>query len=485
MLAGLAISSLSNQSQRFDFRFSQGAFREDELFDSATSVPSRYLLEIGRRMLHALPKADYFAIGNPLLPIGSAQLDDWLVGALRAPAIVTDKSGFPVVYVLPRRLFEEREQLLLLFSCIDSALDRRLLVHLTGVDPALRDIDFDNLDRFAPDSANGWLNPDRQLRVLKLQAEKALRIMDRRADWRDVPFSLCHPDHASDVLFGTLASKQAAPSLYEKQVISAAFKDVVDVCSPSILSTELHSAAKAQSGSISTYRAFANALENLGDGFAKDNYVIYGRSLRRTQANPFHFVDHAKFTLGDPMHVIDRTLYGQSPAPIRLCALPAKPFRILFQLNGDLPLMSYPLESTKSLFNVLRGLGCELSVLDRPDLESAGAHSVFGGNMASLKAQVERHHLFVGVDSTPLHFAKLVMGRPAVALFGCTKACHRDAARTRDYRALVGHLPCNDCQAKSICPMFGGEVCANHAKPQTVASELLEMAFEYYGFSAT
>ncbi len=484
MLAGLAISSKTDRPQQFDFRFSQGAFRDDEIFDSATSTPSRYLLEIGRRLGKAVPQADRVAIGNPLLPLGPAQLDRWLVGVFEVPAIITDRSGFPIVYVLSRRLFEEKERLLLLLSCVDGALDARLLSHLTGVDVVPKVVDLANLDAFPAMSANGWLNPDRRLRALKRQAEKALHIMETQPDWRDLPFAAFHPYHAGDTLFFAMASKQAQPRLFDKQVVCSAFKDVVDVCSPAIEPVELTLPPMARDGSISKYRYFVDALARLGDEFTGRNYVIFSRLLRMHHYTPFHLIDHAKFTLGDPMDAVERTVYGQPSQPVSLCDLPSRPLKILFHLNGGWPLKTYPLEQTRVLFHVLQGLGCEITVIDRPDLQGDGVRSVTGGSTAALKILVESHHLFVGADSYPLHFAKLVMGRPTVALFGSTKSCNHDAPRRRDYRALVGHLPCNTCFSKQGCPIFGGDACLDYVKPQVVASELVEMAFEYYGFSA-
>jgi len=486
MLAGLAIFSSPDRQQRFDFRFSQGAFRDDEIFDSATSTPSRYLLEIGRRLSRATFGANWFAIGNPLLPLGSALLEKWLVGVFDEPVVVTDKSNFPIVYLLPRRLFEERENLLLALSCVDGLLDARVLSVLSGAEVICRTIDLDRLDAFPPMSANGWANPHRQLRVLRVQAEKALHLMQVRSDWSALPLAIFQPHHhASDALFAALASKQVPSPLYGKQVIHTAFKEIVEACLPALLPIELAPISSGADGSLDPHQFFVGALERLGEMVTGENYVIFAHYLRAYQATPFHLVDHAKFTLGDSMESIQKTLYGQPSIPVSLCGLPAKPLKILFHLNGSGALKTYPLEKTRILFDVLKGLGCELTVLDRPDLEAAGARSVAAGTLSALKAAIDIHHLFVGVDAYPLHFAKLVMGRPAIALFGNSKPCNRDAPRRRDYRALVSYLPCDSaCLTKQVCPIFGSVDCQNFVRPQTAASELVEMAHEYYGFYA-
>ena len=131
MLAGLAISS-SGRVERFSFVFGSGAFRENEIFDLANCPPSRYLVEIGRRLIMAMPDAEILAIGNPLLPLGIEQVGSWLelaaLGSMSGPAIVSDVRDFPLLYVVPRFLFDRFERFLLLLSTVDAFVDERLLV---------------------------------------------------------------------------------------------------------------------------------------------------------------------------------------------------------------------------------------------------------------------------------------------------------------------------------------------------------------------
>ncbi len=482
MLAGLAVSSVCGRTTRYDFCFSRGAFRDNEIFESATSTPSRYLLEVGRRLCKAEPSADRLVIGNPLLPLTADRLAEWMGNGCAEPLVATNEAGFPIFYVLPRQVFAEAERLLLLLSTVDGALDARLLEFIAGTRIEHRAVHLGRLDAFPAMSANGWMNPDNRLRSLKKQGEVGLSIMEARADWRELPFVAFHPYHAGDALFFALASTQAAPLLFDKHLVCSAFKDVVVRCSPRTEPVDLPMAPMARDGSVSKYRYFVNALEGLGSDFTGSNYLIFSRLLRMHHFTPFHLIDHAKFTLGDPMERIDKTIYGQPAHPVSRCPLPTSPLRVLFHLNGGWPLKTYPEQETRVLFQVLKGLGWDITVIDRPDLEPAGARSVPAGTAAGLTALIETHHLFVGVDSLPLHFAHLIMGRPTVALFGSTKPCNHDAPRADGYRALVNHLPCNSCLAKDGCPMLGGAECINYAKPRVVASELVELAFTHYGF---
>jgi hypothetical protein len=482
MLAGLTFGS-GPQPERHDFRFSHGAFRDDEIFESATATPGRYLLELGRRLIARQPAAAFVAIANPLLPLTASQLAAWLHDRTAEPLILADSSGMPVLYVLPRRLFEEDCRLLLCLSTLEADLDARLLGFATGLDFAVVRTGLSGLDAFPASSGNGWLNPDRRLRALSRQAREALALIEAAPDWRKKPFALFHPYHAGDALFVALASKHAAPLLYDEQIVCSAFMDVVEAVAPKITPVELSMAPMARDGSVSKYRYFSQALDHLGEDFRRGHFTVFGRLLRMHHFTPFHLHDHAKFTLGDPMDREERTLYWQTQEPPRLGKAGGETMRILFHLNGGWALKTYPERETRALFQTLKALGCEITVIDRPDLESAGARSVVAGSAASLAVEIEAHDLFVGVDSFPLHFATLVHRRPTVALFGSTRPCNHDAPASPAYEALVGYLPCNTCLSKSGCPITGQEECVNYLPAPRVASAILGMAERLYGFT--
>jgi ADP-heptose:LPS heptosyltransferase len=209
---------------------------------------------------------------------------------------------------------------------------------------------------------------------------------------------------------------------------------------------------------------------------------VFGRLLRMHHFTAFHLHDHAKFTLGDPMARQESTLYWQKPAPLRLAA--PGPVRILFHLNGGWPLKTYPEKETRALFQALRAFGFELTVIGRPDLEPFGARSVIADSAVSLAAEIEAHHLFVGVDSFPVHFASLVHKRPTIALFGSTRPLNHDAPTSPGYEAMVGYLPCNTCLAKTGCPITGQSECVNYPPAAAVAAKVAAMAAQLYGLAA-
>ncbi len=481
MLAGLSFAPGKFRPDAHDFRFSHGAFRDDEIFESATATPGRYLLEIGRRLAARAPDADFIAIANPLLPLNAGQMAAWLQDRAPEPLILSDSAGMPILYVLPRPLFEEECRLLLCLSTLQADLDARLLSHAAGVEVAVIRTGLTNLDAFPASSGNGWLNPDRRLRALSRQAADALALIEADPDWRRKPFALFHPYHAGDALFVALASKTAAPLLYEKQIVCSAFRDVVEAAGPRIAPVELTLEPMARDGSVSKYRYFVTAMDHLGEEFRRSHFTVFGRLLRMHHFTPFHLHDHAKFTLGDAMDGQERTLYWQTPTPPRLAA--PGPLKILFHLNGGWALKTYPERETRALFQALKAFGFDLTVIDRPDLESAGARSVTANSAKSLAAEIEAHHLFVGVDSFPLHFAALVHKRPTVALFGSTRPINHDAPTSPFYEAMVGYLPCNSCLSKSGCPITGQDLCVNYPPAAKVAAKVAAMAAQIYGLT--
>ncbi len=484
MLAGLAYSSRSAFPRHYDFRFSQGAFREDEIFDSALSVPGRYIAEVARRMLKAAPDADRLAIGNPLLPLRAGQLATWLEGTAPGPLIATDQSGFPIVYVLPRRAFDEFERFLLLLSVQDAKADCRLFGSILGTDIAQQVLDLPALGGLPPQGSNGWLNGDGRLRALGLQCANAAGIIKMNRDWQRVPFAVYYPMHAGDVLFMAVASRLAQRSFFSKQVVCSSYMDIPEACGSRLEPMRLRLPWISRDGSVSEFTYFGRALERLGDEAVTSNFFVFSRILRLYYRTPFHLVDHARFALGDPLESYEGTIHAIGAEPEHRCRQPVKPLRVLFHLNGGWALKTYPLPYIRTIIGALRHARVDVTVIDRPDLEEAGARSVVSEDSATLRRLVEDHHLFVGVDSFPHHFARLVMGWPTIGLFGNTKPCNSDARYGDTYRTSDLNLSCNRCGAYDVCPSLGRRDCVNYGPAETVVADIFEMAGRLYGYSA-
>lgn len=483
MLAGLAISSLSDRPQRFDFRFSQGAFRDDEIFDSATCPPSRYLIELGRRLLRACPGADIFVIGNPLLPIRAERLAEWYDGGRRT-VVATAVDKFPLFYVLPRRLLAELENFLLPLSMVDGPTDAKLLSCIIGNDVSCQSTNFPAIGSFPGITSTTWLNDDNKHGALKLQCEKAIEIMERRRDWKRVPFANFHPNHAGDILFFSIASHDVERPLYTSHIICSSYMDIWKACHSRLEPIRLRLPWLSRDYTVGEARYFAHALDRLGDEVVQNNYVIFTRFLRHYTKTPFHFIDHARFSLGDPMETPERTMHVRPPMVEGQCTLPASPLRVLVHLvGGGWALKAYPRSRASQLCRLLVALGCQVSVLDGPDLEAEGGRPIVADDTESLQTAIRAHHIVVGVDSYPQHFARNVMGWPTILLCGNTKSDNPGLRWGPRYRVLLADLPCNPCGSRGGCPLFGGMECLNYPSPQQVAATIFEMARTVYGAS--
>ena|SRR5579859_107772 len=481
MLAGLAFDKRTGHSLPGEFRFSQGALREDEIFDSALAVPGRYMIEVARRLLARAPQSDFLVIANPLLPLRTELLQKWVPTTPDVPWIGTDDDGFPLFYCVPRRLADEFERFLLLLSTQDGALDADLIGAVLGTAVACRRFPIGRMGTPPARGPNGWLNGDRRLDALKLQAARALQIIGKRPDWKKIPFAIYYPMHAGDVLFVAMASNMVEDTPFTRQVVCSAYQDIPGACGSRLETVKLKLPWISRDGSVSEATYFVHALDRLGAA-ADENFIVFSRILRLYFHTPFHLVDHARFALGQSFTEFGQTLHGRPNDAQARCAHPASPLKVLFHLNGGWGLKTYPKASIETVIRSLRGMGIESSVLGRPDLAEAGASSFDSEDSATLRGLVEDHHLFVGVDSFPHHFARLRLGWPAIGLFGNTKPTNSDAAYGADYQTSEQTLSCNRCGAYDQCPVFGGTECLNYAPPDKVVGDILAMAERIYGY---
>jgi len=481
MLAGLAFDRRAGHGLPADFRFSQGSLREDEIFDSALAVPGRYMIELARRLLARAPQADFLVIGNPLLPLRAELLQKWVPSTPSAPWIGTDDDGFPLFYCVPRRLADAFERFLLLLSAQDGALDAELIGAVLGEEVACRHFPIGRMGTPPGRGPNGWLNGDRRLDALKLQATRALQIIQKRPDWKDVPFAIYYPMHAGDVLFVALASTMVDQTPFSRQVVCSAYQDIPGACGSRLETIKLKLPWISRDGSVSEATYFVHALDRLGPA-ADETFIVFSRILRLYYLTPFHLVDHARFALGQSFTDFSQTLHGRPNGSEARCAEPAKPLKVLFHLNGGWGLKTYPKASIETVIRSLGAMGIESSVLGRPDLAEAGATSFDSEDSATLRGLVEDHHLFVGVDSFPHHFARLRLGWPTIGLFGNTKPTNSDASYGAGYQTSEQNLSCNRCGAYESCPVFGGSECLNYAPPQKVVGDILAMAERIYGY---
>lgn len=483
MLAGIAIDPAGRQFH-LSLTFTAGAFRPGEVFDSANCPPARYLIEMGRRLLEACPTAVRLVIGNPLLPMTAAQLAGWMpANAGPAPVILSDRASFPLLYSLPRRLFEEGERFLMLLSTCDGVVDRRLLSRFSGAEAERVPVPSFEVGDYPISTVTGWFMGRGRQEMLRILALQALETIEARPDWRSLPFAAYLPYHAGSLLLLNMAARQVSGGLFDKVVACASYRDIVEASSGGLEPIWLRLPWLPRDNSVGELDYLIHAMKRLGPEIRQSHFFGFLRYSRLYDHTPFHLIDQMKFAVGHSMRREQDTVHGSAPLAQARATLPPQPLRLLFHLAGGWKLKSYRVDHAAALFRVLRALGCEISVIDQPALEQYGARSLASDSTALLTEAVRNHHIFIGVDSFPHHFVRHVLGWPTIGLFANTKPCNSDARQAEDYRAVVGTLPCNPCGANGLCPVLGAEDCANFAAPEQVVSAILSMARTLYGFT--
>jgi hypothetical protein len=484
MLTALAHTSSTVHFEGFDFAFSKGALTANEIFDSSTSPPGRYVVELGRRLLKAAPSADVLIIANPLLPLKAAQVAGWLQGRIHCPAILSDVREFPLLYILPRWICEEMEPFLQLLSTVDARIDARLLQGLLGCEVERTQLPQIDIGRYPLSTSTGWFQGTERQKVLKVLAANAVKIVETNRGWRTLPFAVYHPYHAGSIVFFAMASRDVTTPLFQRHILCSPYKDIVAATESRLDPIWLKLTWLPRDNSIGEPQYFSHALDRLGAEVTDNTFIVFMRYSRISGHSPFHMIDHDRFSLGESLETVESTRQVQAPLVSAKCRLPTEPFRVLFHITGGLPIKTYPSDYAKAVFRSLAALGIEVTVIGRPDLEGFGARSIAADETDLLCDAVSRHHIFVGLDSFPHHFVRNVMGWPTIGLFGNTTAANFGGGWNSHYRSLDVALPCHPCGGERECPVFARPECSNYAKPQQLIAAILEMAEQAYGFSA-
>ncbi|HVI52595.1 MAG TPA: hypothetical protein VM661_15405 [Candidatus Sulfotelmatobacter sp.] len=484
MFCGLSITERG--SEGFDLQISKGRLVANEIIDSSTSPPGRYVLEVGRRVLKAKPQTALLAVGNPLLPLTSAQISAWL-GTIASPTVLADSGDFPLIYVLPREMFEDWGRFLTLLSAADAKIDARLLAGVLGRPVAVVNATkLPKIGRYPVSTATGWFQGRDRQSVLKMLALNATRLVEEPGGrWKSLPFAVFHPYHAGSIVFFAAAARKVAAPLYQQQVVCSSYRDIWDYAKSPLDAVWLKLPWLPRDNSVGEPQYALRSFERLGQQVMDNTFISFNRYSRTSGAASFHRIDHDRFALGDSLDSGEDTSQWQASDVRGRCVLPPAPLKVLFHINGGLPIKSYPDDHSQVLFRALQGLGIRASVVGhRPDLEAFGVTSVEADETELLFNAVRDHHVFVGLDSFPHHFVRNVMGWPTIGLFGNTLAANFGGGWNEQYRTLDASLPCNPCGGESKCPLFGRKECANYAGPGPLISAIVEMGRRLYGYHA-
>jgi hypothetical protein len=485
MLSGLSVDRAHGRIEAWDFSFSKGALRVDEIFDSATSPPARYVIELARRIAANAPDADLLVIANPLLPVKAEQLATWLQAGIKGPLLLSDKDNFPLLYCLPASFIAEHERFLLMLSTVDAGLDHRLLEGLMGAELPLLRLNNLAIGPYPVSTPTGWFQGGERQKLMKVTTANAIKIIETRDDWRSVPVAAYHPYHAGSIVFFAMASRDVEAPLVERQVVCSSYRDIVSFSGSKLAPIWLKLPFLPRDNSVGEPQYFVHALDRLGEEVLQNNFLVFMRYSRSTGTGPFHRIDQDRFSLGQSFDRPDQLRQMQLPLVRDQCGDPTEPLKILFHITGGVPIKNYPLDYCKVVMRALRDFGIVPSVIGRPDLEPYGAISIDADETDLLTAAVRRHHLFVGLDSFPHHYVKNVLGWPTIGMFGTTGAGNFGGGWNSHYRALDAALACHPCGAEQTCPVFRGSECLNYIKPEALIAAILEMAEQIYGFTVS
>ncbi|MTJ83910.1 MAG: hypothetical protein F8N37_23230 [Telmatospirillum sp.] len=484
MLSGLAVSGPDKRIEAFDFTFSKGALRETEILDSTTSPPGRYVLEVARRIATAAPSAQLIAVANPLLPLGSRQLIDWLKTGLTGPAVISGHDNFPLCYVLPRRCVDELARFLTVLSTADADIDARLLAGILGEDVIQTKFPGLSIAPYPVSTSTGWFQGTERQKVLKILATHATHLVETNPAWRTLPFAVYHPYHAGSIVFFSVASRFVSTPLFQRHIVCSSYQDIVAAAGGTLVPEWLDQPWLPRDNSIGEPQYFAKALERLGPATTDNMFISFMRYSRISGFGPFHMVDQDRFSLGESITAPDQTWALQQRRTLKICQQPPAPLKVLFHINGGVPIKSYPDKQAKIVFQALRSFGVEISVIGRSDLASVGARPVTADKTDLLLQAVQDHHIFVGLDSFPHHFVRNVLGWPTIGLFGATTAANFGGGWDAHYRSLDAAMPCHPCNGDHQCPVFKRQECANYVPAEQVVAAVLAMASTVYGFRA-
>jgi hypothetical protein len=488
----------------YNFSISSDELSFFRIFYSAFATPARYVMELLRRLNRVEDGAGggYF-IFNPFLTPGADSVRQVLteISAIcedEAPIVITDRANFPLGYYLPSSIQPEDGHLLTLLSTVDGILDQKLLNKLffsAGESRSVNTMEHlsfgngfmvndDLFFIFAWTAANALsllerLFPDRK-------GEPVLRSIDRgdgyqlRALRDAIPFTAVMPHHAGDVLFYALAAKETA-SHVRNIAVNRRYVNILEKVVPGYRVQLIDPLPPNREGNIASdeqsFIIFAPDLPPF-------SFYYYCRQVRNYNISEFNLIDHFGFALGQSFYGRDELITQNAhDVPLFRPAINNQPPRILFHFDAGWGLKIYPEQYRQKLIRELLANGVYITVLGTEDRDFGDYRSVKFTTLEEFEALLESHHLLVGSDSFPSHYAAHVKGLPTLCLFGPTKPANSDARLSGHYHYLEKGISCRPCIHTEFCHTLGKAWCNNFVPPELLLQELNVMLKTNYGIS--
>lgn len=472
-----------------------------EIFDSAFSTPARYILEIFRRLSHENGSTDGILIFNPMLelpPLVIGTATHRLDVSARQPFVIADSMNRPIAYYIPDGMDQADHRYLTLLSTVNAEVDRDLLNTLFDCNGHCLTIDV-SVREYA---GNGFMHSDELWFIYEYLARRAQDLLTRvarikkgsgaihscrnemfpsntRALRDGIRLYAIMTHHAGDALFYAMAAEQTPHSHIDGIVVNRRYVHILDRVLPNYSRIPIdqtppyRDGAKVMQSEESHFLGFAQELPPFG-------LYYFLRPSRDYNNTEFHFADHFAFALGQSFissaGLVSRT--RKSP-DVRLTSNSA-PFRILLHFDAGWGLKVYPKKSQEELISRLLSAGMQVTVLGSEVRDFGRYRSVTFRDLGALQELLHSHHLLVGSDSFPCHFATHIVGLPTICLFGPTKPVNSDALPSVHYRALERGLSCKPCKKLEECPLNGKICCNNMVSAETVQMEIETMLSSLY-----
>jgi hypothetical protein len=473
-----------------NFAISPQSLGFSELPDSAFSTPARYIAEIFLRLcsLDEAGRETPKLVFNPLYAANKLCIL-LLIAKLRTlrptdgVLVLTDEGGRPVAYVLPAWLKASDSRFLTLLSAIHGEMDAQLLRLAFFSPAACIVVEHLGLGRVG---RNGFLYEENRS-VYEWVTQRAIEMLTNRVTSQTpseamrqrnaIPLTALMPYHAGDLLFFSIAFNSTRSEV-SRIVVNRAYLDIVQDNAPSLstLPIDLPPANRdegSQQGSaLADYAYFQRFCNEL----PKDSFYAYFRASRHYNTTKYHLIDHFAFALGAGLS--SRTELSAHKRPGPQLFLPERisgPRKVLLHFDGGWPLKIYPRASQEELIDLLSAEGFAITVLASTRYEHPKCEVTIFTGYEPFVEMLRTHHLLVGMDSFPAHYAAHVLGLPTICLFANTQPENSDARPAPHYRALEKGLRCRPCSGVAQCPLYGGAHCRNFVDPQTVATEVMQM----------
>ncbi len=450
-----------------------------QIFDSAFSTPSRYLVEIIRRLIIlGAGNTETLLVFNPLFRLSTFEI--WLVlnnidaeELHHSVTILTDRDGHPLLYGLPPTCHDS--DLLSLLSTVDADLDAQLLGKLCGL--PIRQIAIASIC-VKRAMNNGFLFSENQS-IYRWIAKHALNALKASVNkpTGNPSLTAIMPHHAGDVLFFAIAWQHTTGPITHLAT-NRSYIDIVQDNTPALSLEPLDISLINRSqdfiqGKVTTEGEYFSTIKS---ALRDDTLYFYLRPSRDYNLTRHHLIDHFAFALGRHFWQAADLLTQQLKKTSRYQRGGGdKAVRVLLFFDGGWPLKIYPQSLQQELIDLLHQRGYQVTVLAGAKKNYLNCAVTQFENYAQLKILLSSQDLVVGMDSFPTHLATHILRVPTICLFGSTRPENSNAPASAHYKHLETGLNCRPCYSIERCPRYGGSDCKNFTQPTDVAIAIDEM----------